>query len=29
MTGGVVHAPNLGYQIEWDLVKLEYTVTAE
>ena len=32
MSGGVVHAPNepgLGYQIDWDLVKREYTATLE
>ncbi len=32
MTGGVVHAPTepgLGYEIDWDLVKREYTGTAE
>ena len=32
MTGGKVHAPTepgLGYQIDWDLVKREYTATVE
>ena len=32
MTGGVVHAPTkpgLGYEIDWELVKREYTGTAE
>ena len=32
MTGGMVHAPTepgLGYEIDWDLVKREYTGTAE
>ena len=32
MTGGVVHAPTepgLGYQIDWDLVKREYTGKVE
>ena len=32
MTGGVVYAPTepgLGYEIDWELVKREYTGTAE
>ena len=30
--GGVVHAPTkpgLGYEIDWDMLKNEYTATAE
>ena len=32
LEGGVVHAPTkpgLGYEIDWDMLKNEYTATAE